>query len=65
MPSEQTTEEKLLEALLLANAELVDALSQYEDMERVAMERKAEDLSRKEAKKDPRVSFPSLQHYRH
>ena len=65
IPQEQTIEEKLLEALLVANAGLVDVLSQYDDMEKVAMEHKAEDLSRKAAKRDPWVSFLSLKHYRH
>ncbi|KAF8064159.1 hypothetical protein FPV67DRAFT_1629149 [Lyophyllum atratum] len=51
---EQTTKEKLLAALLTANAELVDALQQYDDLERVAMERKAEEVSRKETKMDRR-----------
>ncbi|KAG5651828.1 hypothetical protein H0H81_007260 [Sphagnurus paluster] len=51
---EQTTKEKLLAALLTANAELVDALQQYDDLERVAMERLAEEVSRKETRMDRR-----------
>ncbi|KAF8990264.1 hypothetical protein BDQ17DRAFT_1433919 [Cyathus striatus] len=51
---EQTTEEKLLDALLAANEELVSALNQYDDLKRVAMERKAEDRSRKEIRMDSR-----------
>ncbi|KAF9256015.1 hypothetical protein L218DRAFT_966754 [Marasmius fiardii PR-910] len=44
--SEETTEEKLLGDLLAANEELMSALKQYEDLERVAMERKAEEQSK-------------------
>lgn len=54
LPIEQTVEEKLLAALLQANAELVEALKQYEDLERVAMERKAESRSRKETRMNRR-----------
>ncbi|KAJ8083207.1 hypothetical protein PM082_009079 [Marasmius tenuissimus] len=43
----ETTEEKLLADLLSANEELLGALGQYEDLERVAMERKAEEDSKK------------------
>jgi len=46
--AEQTVEENLLAALLVANAELIAALKQYEDLERVAIERKTEERSRKE-----------------
>ncbi|KAJ3753166.1 hypothetical protein EV360DRAFT_53908 [Lentinula raphanica] len=49
---EQTTEEKLLAALLEANGELLGALGQFDDLERVAIERKAEKKSRKELKMD-------------
>jgi hypothetical protein len=56
-PVQLTTEETLLAALLAANAELIEALKQYDDMERVAMERKAEDRSRKEVRMDRKVSF--------
>lgn len=51
-PVELTTEENLLDALLAANAELIEALQQYDDLERVGMERKAEDQSRKENRID-------------
>ncbi|KAJ3929303.1 MAG: hypothetical protein NXY57DRAFT_900339, partial [Lentinula lateritia] len=51
---EQTTEEQLLAALLEANGELLAALGQYDDVERVAMERKAEEKSRKEVRMDRR-----------
>ncbi|KAG6826545.1 hypothetical protein H0H92_015413 [Tricholoma furcatifolium] len=51
---EETTQEKLLGSLLSANVELMDALQQYDDLERVAMERRAEDISRKEVKMDRR-----------
>ncbi|KAJ3727765.1 hypothetical protein C8R42DRAFT_347411 [Lentinula raphanica] len=49
---EQTTEEKLLAALLEAHGELLGALGQFDDLERVAIERKAEKKSRKELKMD-------------
>ena len=55
-PSELTVEENLLAALLGANAELIEALQQYEDLERVAQERLAEERSRKEIRMDRRVS---------
>ncbi|KAF8797720.1 hypothetical protein BYT27DRAFT_7204130 [Phlegmacium glaucopus] len=48
VPVEQTMEEKLLAALLVANADLMEALQQYEDLQRVALERKTEERSRKE-----------------
>ncbi|TFK69806.1 hypothetical protein BDN72DRAFT_767546 [Pluteus cervinus] len=51
-PHELTLEEKLLDALLAANTELLAALQQYDDLERVAMERKAEQQSRKETRMD-------------
>lgn len=53
---ELTVEEKLLAALLGANAELLEALKQYDDLERVGLERKVEDRSRKEVRIDRRVS---------
>jgi hypothetical protein len=37
-PVQLTTKETLLAALLAANAELIEALKQYDDIERVAME---------------------------
>ncbi|KIK54609.1 hypothetical protein GYMLUDRAFT_48528 [Collybiopsis luxurians FD-317 M1] len=52
---EQTTEEKLLAALLEANEELLSALAQYDDLQRVAQERKAEEKSRKETRMDRRA----------
>ncbi|KAJ4481063.1 hypothetical protein J3R30DRAFT_2398111 [Lentinula aciculospora] len=52
---EQTTEEKLLAALLEANEELLGALGQYDDLERVALERQAEEKSRKEVRMDRRA----------
>ena len=55
-PSELTVEENLLAALLGANAELMEALQQYEDLERVAQERLAEERSRKEIRMDRGVS---------
>ncbi|KAL1721228.1 hypothetical protein EV715DRAFT_249065 [Schizophyllum commune] len=50
--SEQTVEERLLAALLAANAELVEALNQYDDMKRIAQERKVEKRSRQETRMD-------------
>ncbi len=50
-------EENLLAALLGANAEIVEALKQYDDLERVGMEREAEELSRRDVRMDPRVLF--------
>ncbi|KAF5392013.1 hypothetical protein D9757_003340 [Collybiopsis confluens] len=52
---EQTIEEKLLAALLEANGDLLSALGQYDDLDRVAQERKAEEKSRKETKMDRRA----------
>ena len=52
---EQTIEEKLLAALLEANGELLAALVQYDDLQRVAIERKTEEKSRKETRMDRRV----------
>ncbi|TRM68626.1 hypothetical protein BD626DRAFT_482304 [Schizophyllum amplum] len=51
-PNEQTVEERLLAALLAANGELVEALNQYDDMKRIAQERKVEKRSRQETKMD-------------
>ncbi|KAF9556442.1 hypothetical protein CPC08DRAFT_820448 [Agrocybe pediades] len=51
---DSTIEEKLLAALLAANAELMEAIKQHDDLERVAMERKAESRSRKETRMDPK-----------
>ncbi|THU93819.1 hypothetical protein K435DRAFT_182579 [Dendrothele bispora CBS 962.96] len=45
---EQTTEEKLLGALLEANEELIEALKQYEDLKRLAEEKQVEKISIKE-----------------
>ncbi|KAE9403811.1 hypothetical protein BT96DRAFT_917357 [Gymnopus androsaceus JB14] len=52
---EQTIEEKLLAALLEANGELLAALVQYDDLQRVAIERKTEEKSRKETRMDRRA----------
>lgn len=59
-PVAVTVEEELLAALLAANAELIEALQQYEDLERVAMERKAELRSRKDTRMDRRVGDTSI-----
>jgi hypothetical protein len=53
---EATKEQQLLDAILAANGELLEALQQYEDMDRVATERKAEYRSIKETQVDRRVS---------
>jgi hypothetical protein len=54
-PVELTTEEKLLAALLAANAELLEVLKQWEDLHRLAIERKVEDRSRKDTRMLSRV----------
>lgn len=43
--------------LLKANGELLSVLKQYEDLERVAAERRTEDMSRKQTRMDLRVSY--------
>lgn len=60
--SEQTVEERLLAALLAANAELVEALNQYDDMKRIAQERKVEKRSRQETRMDRHVSALDLEY---
>ncbi|KAI8972553.1 hypothetical protein BD414DRAFT_517884 [Trametes punicea] len=47
-----TTEEKLLAAILKANEELLEALRQYDDLERVGIERDAQERSKKETRMD-------------
>ncbi|KAI0351610.1 hypothetical protein OH77DRAFT_1429431 [Trametes cingulata] len=47
-----TTEEKLLAAILAANEELLEALRQYDDLERVGIERDAQERSKKETRMD-------------
>ncbi len=49
-PVELTVEEKLLAALLAANAELLEVLRQWEDLNRLAIERKIEDRSRRDVR---------------
>lgn len=56
-PNDKTPEEKLLDALLAANTEIMDALQQYEDMEQIGREREAEDRSRKETRMNRQVPF--------
>lgn len=58
-PIEVTTEEKLLAALLAANAELLEVLKQWEDLHHLAIERKIEDLSREGARKLIKVGAPA------
>lgn len=57
LPSEddETVEEKLLADLLSANAELVEAFRQYDDLIRLAEEQKAEDRSRRDGRGERRV----------
>jgi hypothetical protein len=57
LEEEPTVEEQLLSAILAANGELLEVLKQYEDMERVAIERQAEDRSRKETRINRHVRF--------
>jgi hypothetical protein len=45
-----TTEEKLLAALLAANAELLEVLRQWDDLDRLAIEQKVEDRSRRDVR---------------
>jgi hypothetical protein len=47
-PVQLTTQEQLLAALLGANEALLEALRVYDDLERLALERRAEERSRKE-----------------
>lgn len=58
--AEVTQEELLLAALLKANEELTDALRQYDDLERVGIERDTEERSRKETRIDRSVSSVPL-----
>ncbi|EAU87566.2 hypothetical protein CC1G_11875 [Coprinopsis cinerea okayama7 len=51
---DETMEEKLLAALLLANEELLEALRQYDDLARIAEEKRVEARSKKEVRMDPR-----------
>lgn len=59
-PLEVTTEERLLESLLAANAELMQSLTQWDDLYRIAMEKKVAYLSKKEAKMERKVRFASF-----
>ncbi|KAJ7938198.1 hypothetical protein B0H13DRAFT_2648652 [Mycena leptocephala] len=49
-----TREEELLADLLASNEQLLEALKLYDDLKRVALEREAEDRSRREVRMDPR-----------
>ncbi|KAJ7490141.1 hypothetical protein B0H11DRAFT_2277986 [Mycena galericulata] len=49
-----TREEELLADLLAANEQLLEALGLYKDLQRVALEREAEERSRREVRMDPR-----------
>ncbi|KAI0632879.1 hypothetical protein C8Q77DRAFT_1058522 [Trametes polyzona] len=58
-----TTEEKLLAAILAANEELLEALRQYDDLERVGIERDAQERSKKEVRMDrSRLRFDESEH---
>ena len=52
-----TTEEKLLAAILASNEELLEALRLYDDLERVGIERDAEERSKREIRMDRSVSL--------
>jgi hypothetical protein len=54
-PHELTVEEELLAALLESNEALLEALRVYDDLERVAVEREAEEISRRDVRMDRRV----------
>ena len=49
-------EEELLAALLESNEALLEALRVYDDLERLAVEREAEEISRRDVRMDRRVS---------
>jgi hypothetical protein len=55
-PRELTLEEELLAALLDSNEALLEALRVYDDLERLAVEREAEEISRRDVRMDRRVS---------
>ena len=55
-----TTEEKLLAAILRANEELLEALRLYDDLERVGIERDAEERSKREVRMDRSVSTGTM-----
>ncbi|CDO75455.1 hypothetical protein BN946_scf184823.g9 [Trametes cinnabarina] len=58
-----TTEEKLLAAILKANEELLEALRQYDDLERVGIERDAQERSKKEIRMDrSRLQYDESEH---
>ncbi|KAH9916215.1 uncharacterized protein B0H18DRAFT_1038853 [Fomitopsis serialis] len=60
---ELTQEEQLLAALLAANEDLMEALRLYDDLERVGMEREAEERSRKETRMDrSHLRYEDLDH---
>ncbi|KAH9834382.1 uncharacterized protein C8Q71DRAFT_768478 [Rhodofomes roseus] len=60
---ELTQEEQLLAALLAANEDLMEALRLYDDLERVGMEREAEERSRKETRMDrTRLRYEDVDH---
>jgi hypothetical protein len=52
----QTVEEALLAAPLMANANLMEVLKQYDDLERVVIEHQTEECSQKEVQMEHKVS---------
>ena len=51
-PAQLTREEELLAALLHSNEQLTEALRMYDDLERVGIEREAEERSKQETRID-------------
>ncbi|KAJ7715148.1 hypothetical protein B0H16DRAFT_1340175, partial [Mycena metata] len=60
-----TREEDLLAELLAANEQLLEALKLFDDLKRVALEREAEELSRKDVRMDPRQRQYLMEHPNH
>ncbi|KAJ7202378.1 hypothetical protein GGX14DRAFT_370455, partial [Mycena pura] len=56
-----TGEEDLFGELLIADKQLLEALKLYDDLKRVAVDREAEDRSRREVRLDPRQVIYSVQ----
>jgi hypothetical protein len=56
-PKESTPEERLLDALLSANEELLEVLRMYHDLELLAIERMTEERSKKDIWMDQSVSM--------
>lgn len=56
VPVPLTVEEELLALLLSANESLVEAMNLHNDLERVGIEREAEEISRRDTRMDRRTS---------